>query len=112
MSAQPKLGKVLTMPEVAAIAGWDGPRMRRHLLRLNAEAGGKLLHNIGGKGKHARWTVTLANLQRVAPQWFTSPDDAISELKDRVEAVEAEQRRLRKLTTALGVAIESIGDQL
>lgn len=101
---QPSLQKILTIPEVAAIAGWDGPRMRRHLLRLHAETNGMLLHNVGGTGRNARWTVTLANLQRVAPQWFSDPES----VQARLEALEAEVRKLRRLIGTVGQAVESM----
>ena len=92
MSVQPRLDKVLTIPEVAAIAGWDRRRMLRHLLRVNREIGGMLLRNIGSQAK-PRWTVTLAALQHVAPQWFTDPET----VQARLEALEAEVKHLRRM---------------
>lgn len=94
MSAQPRLDKVLTIPEVAAIAGWDRRRMLRHLLRVNREIGGMLLRNIGSAAK-PRWTVTLAALQHVAPQWFTDPET----VQARLDALETEVKHLRRMVT-------------
>lgn len=103
MSAQPKLDKVLTIPEVAAIAGWNRRRMYRHLMRVNAEVGGMLLRNIGSR-EHPRWTVTLAALRQVSPQWFTDPETVHA----RLEALETEVRHLRKLVALQGEAINVI----
>lgn len=88
-----KLDKVLTIPEVAAIAGWDAKRMRRHLIKVNAEVGGMLLRNTGSAKNGNRWTVTLAALQQVAPQWFTDPVTT----QARIEALEAEVKQLRRM---------------
>lgn len=83
MSA-PKLGRVLTISQVAKLAGWGYHRMLRHLLKLNEELGGTLLSN-DGRGSEPRWTVTLENLRRVKPQWFSD----YSALPERVEELEA-----------------------
>lgn len=104
MSAQPKLDKVLTIPEVAAIAGWDARRMRRHLLKVNREVGGMLLRNAGGSGMGARWTVTLAALQRIAPQWFTDPET----VQSRLNELECEVARLRKLVDVHSDTLEAL----
>lgn len=101
--AQPKLDKVLTIPEVAAIAGWDRRRMLRHLQRLDREVGGMLLHNIG-TAEHPRWTVTLAALRCAAPNWFTDP----TTVQARLEALEAEIRQLRKLVVVHGKTLEEL----
>lgn len=103
MSAQPRLDKVLTIPEVAAIAGWNRRRMYRHLIRLNGEVGGMLLKNIGSV-EHPRWTITLSALRGVAPQWFTDPET----VQARLEALESEVARLRKLVSAQGQALAEL----
>ena len=84
-----KLGRVLTIPEVAKLAGWDRIRMWRHLSRLNHELNGMLLHRAKGQ---RRWTVTLTALQAIAPQWFVdeaSLEARISELEDRMSRLDA-----------------------
>lgn len=103
MSAQPKLDKVLTIVEVASIAGWDRRRMLRHLLKVNREAGGMLLRNIGSPAR-PRWTTTLGALHRCAPEWFTDPETVHA----RLEALEAEVRQLRKLTSLHGATIDAL----
>jgi hypothetical protein len=96
------MGKVLTVPEVAAIAGWSRRRMLRHLLRVNERLGGMLLRNIG-TDEHPRWTVTLDALQRVAPEWFTD----VEALNARIEALELEVKKLRmQLGTVASVVTE------
>lgn len=86
------LDKVLTVAQVAALAGWQRRRMLRHLLRMNEQLGGMLLKNVGSK-RVPRWTVTLANLQRVAPQWFVDAESVEARLRDLEEARD-EQRRI------------------
>lgn len=98
-----KLDKVLTIPEVAAIAGWKRRRMLRHLLRVNAEVGGMLLRNIGSR-ERPRWTVTLAALQQVAPQWFTDPET----VNGRLEALEGEMKQLRRLLAATNETVAQL----
>lgn len=99
----PRMGKVLTMPEVAAIAGWDRRRMLRHLLRLHAELGGMLLHNVGSKAK-PRWTVTLDALQKAAPAWFLDP----VAVQARLDALEGDVRHLRRVSVEHTRAIASM----
>lgn len=98
-----KLDKVLTIPEVAAIAGWQRRRMLRHLLRLNSEVGGMLLHNIGTKAR-PRWTVTLAAMKAVAPAWF-SDDESVA---TRLEALEGEVKQLRRLLVATNETVAQL----
>lgn len=63
--------------------------MWRHLRRMNAELNGMLLRNEGPKNGQPRWTVTLAALQSIAPQWFLDPEDIMAQLEslreDRIE---------------------------
>lgn len=103
MSAQPQLDKILTIPEVAAIAGWDRRRMLRHLLKVDQLSGGMLLRNVGSKAK-PRWTVTLRALRGVAPQWFTDTEG----IQARLEALEVEQRHQRRMLTKLAEAIAEL----
>lgn len=89
-----ELERVFTIKEVAALAGWKRQRMLRHLLKINAEIGGMLLHNVGS-AKKPRWTVTMKALKRVAPQWLIDDEsveariaaleEAIAELKGQGE---------------------------
>lgn len=103
MSAQPKLDKVLTVVEVAAIAGWDRRRMLRHLLKINREVGGLLLRNVGSKDR-PRWTVTLGNLQRCTPEWFVDAES----IHARLEALETEVRQLRKIAAIQGETLAEL----
>lgn len=103
MSAQPKLEKILTVVEVAAIAGWDRRRMLRHLQRVHRETGGMLLRNIG-TAERPRWTVTLAALHRCAPEWFSDP----TTVQARLDALEAEVMRLRKLVVIHGETLTEL----
>jgi hypothetical protein len=95
-----QLGKVLTIPEVAAIAGWHRKRMWRHLVRVHRETGGMLLRNIGTEAR-PRWTVTLAALQRSAPEWFTDPET----VQARLDALEAEVKTLRHRLATMGQVV-------
>lgn len=99
----PRLDKVLTIPEVAAIAGWNRRRMFRHLTRVNRELGGMLLRNIGTESK-PRWTVTLAALQRVAPEWFVEPEA----VQARLEALEREVKHLRRIVAETNQTIAQL----
>lgn len=87
-----KLDKVLTIKEIADLAGWSRKRMLRHMQRLNEEVGGMLLHN-GGTAERPRYTATLSALQSVAPQWFSDPDTVAAQL----EAMQAEIVRLKRI---------------
>lgn len=88
------MSKRLTVSQVAEMLGWDYYRVSRALHKLNAETHGLLLRNVGGQGKGARWTVTLVDLKRVAPEWFdddTCDDERIVSLEERVETLERQQ---------------------
>lgn len=88
----PTLGPVLTIPQVAKLAGWSYDRMLAHLLSLNRETGGILLVNVGRGKDRPRWTVTLKALQSVSPQWFQDPEELRAILEDhsrRLKRVEA-----------------------
>lgn len=64
------LHRVLTVAEVARLAGWSYDRMLAHLLALNAQTGGMLLRNVSRGPKRPRWTITLEALQSISPEWF------------------------------------------
>lgn len=98
-----RLDKVLTIPEVAAIAGWHRRRMLRHLLRLNQELGGMLLHNVGTR-KKPRWTITLRALRAVAPAWFLDAEA----LHSRLEEVEGDVAQLKRIVALHGKAIDQL----
>ena len=76
MTARPEpatLNTVLTIAQVAKLAGWSTQRMRRHLIAKHRELeaeGGVLLDVSRGRRHQHRWTITLLALQRIAPQWF------------------------------------------
>src|SRR5689334_3311650 len=98
-----ELGPVLTIPQVAKLAGWSYDRMLAHLLALNRECGGTILRNVGRGKARPRWTITLKALQAVSPQWFQDPEELRAVLEDhakrlkRVEAiVELHTLRLSK----------------
>lgn len=95
------LHTVFTVIQVAKMAGWSVSRMRRHLLAKHAELGGGLLVNVGRGARRPRWTITLAALHAIAPQWFLDPEsmqrqiDWIAEQLDDTRAnVEALSRRV------------------
>ena len=79
-----RLDKPLSIPEVAALAGWGERRMRRHLVALDAKVGGGLLVNIGRRST-ARWSVTLEALRRASPGWFSESDERLSELEAELD---------------------------
>jgi hypothetical protein len=76
----PGLGEVLTIPQVAKQAKWTTARMRRYLYAKNAELDGSLLHNVGRGKERPRWTVTLAAVRAIAPQWFHDPESLQKQL--------------------------------
>lgn len=86
------LGPILTIPQVAKLAGWSYDRMLAHLLAMNRDCGGMLLRNVGRGSSRPRWTVTLQALQSVSPQWFQDPEELRAVLDDygrRLKRVEA-----------------------
>lgn len=97
------LGKVLTIPEVASVAGWERKRMWRHLKKMDAELNGRLLKNVGTSEK-PKFTVTLAALRQVAPQWFSEA----ASLTERVEELESQVRLISKDLAMQRSVIEQI----
>lgn len=85
-----ELDHVLSIAQVARLAGWSYDRMLAHLLHLNRETGGMLLVNVGRGKERPRWTITLSALQTVSPQWFQDPEEVKTILNDY-------GRRLRRL---------------
>jgi molybdenum-dependent DNA-binding transcriptional regulator ModE len=85
------LGKILTIPQAAKLAGWSRHRMFRHLTRMNTELGNMLLANVSRGTKGTRWTVSVSALKLVHPQWFQDPES----LQRQIEAVDEEVSELR-----------------
>lgn len=95
-----RLDKVLTIGQVAALAGWHRRRMLRRLLRLHDETGGQLLVNVGKEGR-PRWTVTLGALQRMAPQWFVDDETVEARLSAVEERIATSERMIAAHTERL-----------
>lgn len=85
------LDQILTMPQVAALAGWSRRRMLRHLLRADAQAGGTVLRNVGTP-RRPRWTTTLAALRKLAPAWCVDEESVDARLVDLEERMEFHDR--------------------
>lgn len=90
-----KLGKILTIGQVAELAGWSYKRMRRRLVALHESSGGKLLQERRGPRGKKRWTVSLVVLKELAPRWFSDTD------KEEAEELRAEVERLRRLVDVM-----------
>ncbi len=73
------LDTILTMPQVAALAGWSRRRMLRALLRADAQAVGSVLRNVGTP-RRPRWTTTLAALKKLAPAWCVDEESVEARL--------------------------------
>ncbi len=94
-----KLGSVLTVSQVAALAGWSRRRMLRHLQRLDD---GSLLVNVGTEARPL-WTTTLGALQRIAPAWFVDEDSFDARLaacEEKVGELEGVLVRALKVNSA------------
>lgn len=101
--ASNELGRILTIPQAAQAAGWSRSRMWKHLVRLNKELNGMLLVNKAhGRGLRARWTVSIAALRVVHPQWFQDPDS----LQRQVDDLREEQAHIR---TRIGRLERNVG---
>lgn len=103
-TTKPKMGTVLTIPQVAKLAGWSYPRMRRHLEALNRELGMTLLRNVSRGKERPRWTITLEALQKVAPEWFSDG----TTLRERVEALEEKTEHQRKKLELVVMRVEQM----
>ena len=86
-----ELHEVLTIPQVAKRAKWSRWRMWRHLVAADRELNGMLLRNVGRNPARPKYTVTLAAVKALHPQWFFDPED----IQQRVTALEEENRELR-----------------
>lgn len=102
------LTTVFTIPQVAKMAGWSRSRMTRHLCALNRELGGMLLRNVSRGTQKPRWTVTLAALQSVAPQWFHDPESLQRQLDDQAEQIADLKAQVRNLTAVSEMQTERI----
>jgi len=100
----PRLGAVLTIPQVAKLAGWSYDRMLAHLLALNRETGGLLLVNVGRGKERPRWTITLQALQSVSPQWFQDPEEVRAILDDHAQRLRRVEAIVELHTTKLSRA--------
>ncbi len=103
-----QLGTVFTIPQVAKMAGWTPTRMRRHLLAKHHELDGGLLTNVSRGQRRPRWTITLAALQSIAPQWFLDPQS----LQRQVDFVLSEQEELTSVVAHLERRINNLSDRV
>lgn len=99
-----ELGEIITIPEAARRAGWSRWRMRTHLVRLNEELGGLLLVDVSHGKERPRWTVSVAALKLVHPQWFQNPESLqqqLDELRDEHTETRLRVVRLEKRVVAV-----------
>ena len=71
--------------------------MWRHLVAADRQLGGMLLVNVARRTERPRWTVTLAALKTLHPQWFVDPET----MQDRIEQLEEENAQLRSRVLTL-----------
>jgi molybdenum-dependent DNA-binding transcriptional regulator ModE len=86
-----ELGRIMTIPQAAKRAGWSRWRMRRYLVTLNRQLNGMLLVNISRGQTKPIWTVSVAALRLVHPQWFQDPES----LQRQVDDLREEQAQIR-----------------
>jgi hypothetical protein len=106
-------GAVMTIPEAAKLVGWRRHRMARLLHRANERLGGTLLFDsTEGRGQRPRWTVSLAGMKAMAPQWFRDPEEIQLELdfarehrEQTDESLEELQARLRLLEAKIEMLV-------
>lgn len=91
------LAKVLTIPEVAELAGWTRERMWRHLKAVNTDLGGMLLRNTSRGDRRPRWTISISALKAIAPQWFQDAEA----IETRIVALESRMGRSEKIQDIL-----------
>lgn len=91
------LGEVLTTAQAAKRAKWKPRRMRRFLTAKNEEFDGALLVNIGRGKQRPRWTVAVAALKMIAPQWFHDPET----MQQDIECLKGEIEEARVLIAHL-----------
>jgi hypothetical protein len=83
------MNALVSIHDVAKAAKWSYERMRRFLLRRNAELNGMLLVNIGAENcKKPTYALTLQSLERIHPTWFERAQTlgaTVEELKETAE---------------------------
>jgi len=84
----PTMTHVMTTPQVAKMAGWSRRRMYRHLMHHNRKMGGQLLFDASLGKSRPIWTVSVAALKNLAPQWFNDPEHIQQEFAFLHAAVE------------------------
>ena len=95
------LHRVLTVAQVARLAGWSYDRMLAHLLALNEQTGRMLLKNVSRGAKRPRWTITLEALQAISPEWFHDRSTIESQLAHHDERLERAEKILDLHTAML-----------
>jgi len=103
-----KAPRPMTIAEVARVLGWTHDRTSRTLHKLNEETHGLLLRNLGGKGRGARWTVTLVALKKAAPEWFGNVRDNDERLDELEEKVADLDRRQNMSASAIGAVVRRL----
>lgn len=101
-----RLERPMTIPEVAAMAGWTYDRMKRHLQRLDEELHGMLLKKSAGKNR--RNAVTLAALKRACPDMF----EDVRLLRVEVDELRAEVGELTTRQEQTAIAVGSLAKTL
>lgn len=106
------LTRVLTIGDVARMAGWDTRRMWEHLRHQHELSGGTLLVDMGRGSKLPRWTITMAALKSLHPAWFRDDEAVARELaavREQIAALggdtEELQERVRRLELTLKAAL-------
>lgn len=112
------LTHVLSIPQVARLAGWRRERMFKHLMRHNRRMGGGLLFNAGNGSKRPRWTVSVGALKNLHREWFSDPEqtamafeylhERVSKGDDRTEALEGLVRHQGQVISML---VEWVGER-
>lgn len=78
------LSKVVSVRYVAELAGWPYKRMLAHLKARDREIHGMLLVKTGERGR-TRYSLTMAALEQIHPEWFAQ----VSDVQRRLAALEA-----------------------
>lgn len=113
----PSLIHVLTPPQVAKFLGWSRRRTFRYLKQANNRMGGKLLHNTNEGGERPRWTVSVAALRLLAPQWFHDLERCQVEFEfmrdyaeHQAESVETLQSKIKTLEGQVRMLVDRVGE--
>jgi len=101
-----RLGKLVSIAQVAQVAGWEYQRMRRHLVRMNEQLGGLLLSDVRSEGSsRPRYMLTMAALEQVQPNWFAQcqslgarVEELEEELGEREDMIAAAHRDIGRLS--------------